>query len=452
MKKFYLLFILLSVLTFSQNFLDNDQNLLGDWNHKSSDAGLWLISNINQNIPDPNQTQGLGPSNGSITIDGISDVELSYMYYLSPGFYYDEDAFQLFLGNNPLIDLEGYDYFQGDSLSGNVNLPYCRLEYFSFPSYNYQEANMVIIDTLGGELIEKWYMNDNSSGYISVDSNLSVEVNNLILASEENNSLSYSLLGMLTQNIISIDAGEEFEVFSPIFTEDFGFADEDDFLQWKLYSDGTGHEIYAEVDNYYSSLNDTSEIQWYNNNDSLYIVIYLEEEGVSDTMGFAYSLTNDTLNINATINFCDEMMDEYYPDYCYEMMENMLGVGDIEEVNMKVDVVMIFQDPTFVGTDSNFDLLGIPKSFAIHQNYPNPFNPVTNLSYDLPKDSFVNITIYDMLGNAVNNLVNTDQSSGYKSVQWNATNNQGQHVSAGVYLYSIETKGFRQTKKMILLK
>ena len=57
-----------------------------------------------------------------------------------------------------------------------------------------------------------------------------------------------------------------------------------------------------------------------------------------------------------------------------------------------------------------------------------------------------------MLGNVVNNLVNTKQSFGYKSVQWNATDNLGQPVSAGVYLYSIETKDFRQTKKMILLK
>ena len=93
-----------------------------------------------------------------------------------------------------------------------------------------------------------------------------------------------------------------------------------------------------------------------------------------------------------------------------------------------------------------------PVTFRLNQNYPNPFNPVTSLSYDLPKDSFVSITIYDMLGNVVNNLVNTKQSSGYKSVQWNATDNIGQPVSAGVYLYSIETKDFRQTKKMILLK
>jgi flagellar hook assembly protein FlgD len=57
-----------------------------------------------------------------------------------------------------------------------------------------------------------------------------------------------------------------------------------------------------------------------------------------------------------------------------------------------------------------------------------------------------------MLGKVVRNLLNTNQSSGKKSVQWDATNNQGQPVSAGIYLYSIETGGFRQTKKMILLK
>ena len=57
-----------------------------------------------------------------------------------------------------------------------------------------------------------------------------------------------------------------------------------------------------------------------------------------------------------------------------------------------------------------------------------------------------------MLGNVIKELVNEVQNFGYKSIQWNATNNQGQPVSAGVYLYSIEVGDFRQTKKMILLK
>ena len=92
------------------------------------------------------------------------------------------------------------------------------------------------------------------------------------------------------------------------------------------------------------------------------------------------------------------------------------------------------------------------NNFTLKDNYPNPFNPITNISYDLLEESFVNITIYDMLGNVVNNLVNANQSSGYKSLQWNATNNQGEPVSAGVYLYTIEAGDFRQSKKMILLK
>ena len=94
----------------------------------------------------------------------------------------------------------------------------------------------------------------------------------------------------------------------------------------------------------------------------------------------------------------------------------------------------------------------IPLQYVLHQNYPNPFNPITTLKYDLPEDSFVDVTVYDMLGNVVNNLVNKNQNSGSKLVQWDATNNQGEPVSAGVYLYKIQAGDYSQTKKMILLK
>jgi hypothetical protein len=94
----------------------------------------------------------------------------------------------------------------------------------------------------------------------------------------------------------------------------------------------------------------------------------------------------------------------------------------------------------------------ILKNYRLHQNHPNPFNPVTTLRYDLPEDALVNITIYDMMGRVVSNLVSTQQNAGYKSIQWNATNNIGQPVSAGLYLYTIQAGEFRQTKKMVLLK
>ena len=98
------------------------------------------------------------------------------------------------------------------------------------------------------------------------------------------------------------------------------------------------------------------------------------------------------------------------------------------------------------------NIINTPEKFKLNQNYPNPFNPVTSLSYDLLEDSYVRITIYDMLGNVINQLVNEVQNSGFKSVQWNGTNNQGKPVSAGVYLYSIEAGNLRQIKKMVLLK
>jgi hypothetical protein len=93
-----------------------------------------------------------------------------------------------------------------------------------------------------------------------------------------------------------------------------------------------------------------------------------------------------------------------------------------------------------------------PRSYSLSQNYPNPFNPITSFRYELPKDSYVSIIIYDLRGNVVTNLVETIQSSGSKSVKWDATNNQGESVSAGVYLYKIQVGSFSQTKKMILLK
>ena len=91
-------------------------------------------------------------------------------------------------------------------------------------------------------------------------------------------------------------------------------------------------------------------------------------------------------------------------------------------------------------------------SFDNIHNFPNPFNPITTLQYDLINDEFVNITIYDMLGNVINNLVQDNQNSGKNSVQWNATNNQGEPVSTGVYLYKIQAGNLVNTKKMILLR
>ena len=93
-----------------------------------------------------------------------------------------------------------------------------------------------------------------------------------------------------------------------------------------------------------------------------------------------------------------------------------------------------------------------PKTFLLKGNYPNPFNPVTTLSYEILEPTFLEVIIYDIMGNVVNNLLSKKQTSGHKILQWDATDNQGKPVSAGVYIYRISSTNFSQTKKMILLK
>ena len=121
-----------------------------------------------------------------------------------------------------------------------------------------------------------------------------------------------------------------------------------------------------------------------------------------------------------------------------------MDVNNYLEENLECDQEYFYRVSAFLGywTDhSNITSITLgtlnvcsqkvyPDDYVLHQNFPNPFNPITILSYDLPKNGLVKITVYDMLGNVVNNLINTSQSSGYKSLLWNATNNQGQPVSA----------------------
>ena len=95
---------------------------------------------------------------------------------------------------------------------------------------------------------------------------------------------------------------------------------------------------------------------------------------------------------------------------------------------------------------------GIPNAFALHGNYPNPFNPTTQIRFDLPYRSNVNIHIYNMLGQKVKVFSMPNTPPGRHAITWNGTNQKGQALSAGVYLYQMISEDFVKTRKMILLK
>ena len=90
---------------------------------------------------------------------------------------------------------------------------------------------------------------------------------------------------------------------------------------------------------------------------------------------------------------------------------------------------------------------GLPNVFALNQNYPNPFNPSTSIKYQLPKQAFVTIRVYDVLGREVTTLVNETKQAGYYEANFDASK-----LSSGLYFYKIEAGEFTDTKKMILVK
>ncbi len=89
----------------------------------------------------------------------------------------------------------------------------------------------------------------------------------------------------------------------------------------------------------------------------------------------------------------------------------------------------------------------IPDGYLLSQNYPNPFNPNTKLRFALPKSGFVNLTVFDAVGREVETLVNSQLQNGTYEVDWN-----GAAYAGGTYFYRLQSNGFVETKKMILVK
>ena len=201
-----------------------------------------------------------------------------------------------------------------------------------------------------------------------------------------------------------------------------------------------------------SNLTDTYNLQWtespaigIGDRDSIHYLVYAKigaypAEEIDDTTVTALSITYQ------------------------EILENVFEGSPVNGATVKFQVVAknggYSKDVT--GDDrvlyvNRYDYLSvenqsIPTEFALHENYPNPFNPTTTLRFDLPEVSDVTVTIFNMLGQKVRTFNYQNTSAGYHSVKWNATNDYGDPVGAGVYLYQLQTKDFVKTRKMVLLK
>ncbi|RMF54336.1 MAG: T9SS C-terminal target domain-containing protein [Calditrichaeota bacterium] len=123
---------------------------------------------------------------------------------------------------------------------------------------------------------------------------------------------------------------------------------------------------------------------------------------------------------------------------------NLAYVADVE------DGLYIIRNDLITGISEEEQTL--PQAFVLKQNYPNPFNPVTTIEFSLPHASRITLYVYDVAGRKVKTLVNGNLPAGNHTVKWDGTNDAGQPVAGGVYLYRIQADRIVQVRKMLLMK
>lgn len=122
---------------------------------------------------------------------------------------------------------------------------------------------------------------------------------------------------------------------------------------------------------------------------------------------------------------------------------------EINNGSYEVNLVLQEGSVTSVGGNDN----KLPKTVRLYSNYPNPFNPATEISFDLPGETDVRLSVYNLIGQKINELLNGKLGAGNHRINWNGQDNSGQSVPSGIYFYVLQTNTNRLlVRKMTLLK
>lgn len=165
----------------------------------------------------------------------------------------------------------------------------------------------------------------------------------------------------------------------------------------------------------------------------------------SNVATILYPVKADGLAIDATYNRI------YWVDYIYNYVRCVNMDGTDEQVISTGHHILSMIDTDYnpaivnVGSENNS-----VSSFELYQNYPNPFNPATVIGYQLSVNSYVTLTVYDVLGKEVAVLVNEEQPAGRYEVEFNSSGIRD--LASGIYFYQLRAGNFIQTKKMVLVR
>jgi len=126
----------------------------------------------------------------------------------------------------------------------------------------------------------------------------------------------------------------------------------------------------------------------------------------------------------------------------------LFATSQANNVVMGVDKGFLAASPNAILEDEGI----VPERYFLAQNYPNPFNPSTQIAFGLQVGGHTTVTVYNLLGQQVSQLLDEYRAAGSHVVAWDGMDNNGQPVPSGIYFYRIRSEDFTQTRKMVLMK
>ena len=488
------------------------EEFLGEWHREDETVEFYITVDADQSVPNMMALSGMQEAEGAITATG-SDFEEQLTYILDPttleqgndnynwacddgdgtSWYESEDECNMYCENDCYYDDEADE---ADDATEGIIMNMSFFEFFTLlfgmvpenvdvpVAVAFQlDLDLVVQDvecmvfTDNGEVLElKADSVDLAAGAVFSDDENTITFNSLELK-DSLRVTQLTLNGEIGPGTVDFEAGVP--TLLPTFDPEMFEGEEMEDAYMVFNDDYTGMEIYVEEDNYSGELySDTSQYVWWLDDDMV-MISYLDEgewlcevsegeqtywndedecnencntvcfyEDNTDTLSLGYEFDEDTLHLGGDVYMCAEY--DYIED-CIEDEELPVPpeLRDISDLYASYFRVM-------VSTGSNVSTVNenilMPNQFRVYDAYPNPFNPVTTLRYQLPEANMVTVTIYDMAGREVKNLIDQQQGQGLHNIQWNGTNNLGKAVSAGIYLYQVQSGMYNQTNKMILLK
>tara|TARA_B100000470_G_scaffold6758_1_gene4805 strand:- start:6699 stop:8342 length:1644 start_codon:yes stop_codon:yes gene_type:complete len=485
------------------------EEFLGEWFVEDETIEIYVTVDSDQSVPNMLALSAMVEAEGAITATG-SDFEEELTYILDEeaiddggdeynwacddvygtSWYESEDECNMYCENDCYYD----DGDEEDGASANI----MNMSFFEFFMLLFgMEPEGVDVPVIVGFFMDEDYDVQHVEGLMFSDEGemLGFEADSVDLAAgaafdSDENTITFTSLelkdslrvtqltldGTIGPGTVDFEAGVPTLV--PYFDGEEMFDDNEEEVYMVFNDDYTGMEIYIEEDEYSGEMyTDTADYAWWLDNDMLlinfldgewicnedpddpsywgdedecndYCDIDCEVEDPSDTISFSYEFDEDTLHIAGNVYVCEDET-EGYEECLQDELPIPPELRDIDDAYITFGRAMVFTGDNVSIANAN---ALTPNQFKVFNAYPNPFNPVTTLRYQLPEANMVSVIIYDMAGKEVKTLIHQQQTAGLHGIQWNGTNNLGNMVSAGIYLYQVQSGVYNQTNKMILLK